>query len=120
MSRGENMNRWLPARVLARSCFLMLAIALGVGARGHALNYELSFNKPNTHLMKITIHAGDLDGKSVAFAMPKWAPGYYEIKNFAAYGQAFDATDVDGHPLAWTKTDSQTWQIDLNGSTQVV
>ena len=63
------MNRWLPARVLARSCFLMLAIALGVGARGHALNYELSFNKPNTHLMKITIHAGDLDGKSVAFAM---------------------------------------------------
>jgi predicted metalloprotease with PDZ domain len=83
------------------------------------LKYELAFEHPNTHLMDVTIHAADLKGAAVEFAMPDWAPGSYNIENYAANIQRFRATSGDGKDLAWRKTDSQTWQIDLAGATRV-
>jgi predicted metalloprotease with PDZ domain len=81
------------------------------------LKYELAFEHPNTHLMDVTVHASDLKGATVEFAMPDWAPGSYNIENYAANIQRFRAASVDGKELAWRKTDGQTWQIDLAGVT---
>jgi predicted metalloprotease with PDZ domain len=84
------------------------------------LKYELAFERPNTHLMDVTIHASDLKGPSVQFAMPDWAPGSYYIENYAANIQRFRATSgANDRELAWRKTDSQTWQIDLAGATSI-
>ena len=96
----------------------MCALALPVRA-AEPLRYELRFERPNTHLMDVTIHAAELRGASVEFAMPDWAPGSYYIQNYAENVQQFRATTADGKQLAWRKTDSQTWQIELAGASAI-
>jgi predicted metalloprotease with PDZ domain len=83
------------------------------------LKYELAFERPNTHLMDVTIRASDLKGATVQFAIPDWAPGSYYIENYAANIQHFQANTTDGKELSWRKIDSQTWQIDLAGASAV-
>ena len=83
------------------------------------LKYELAFERPNTHLIDVTIHASDLKGPTAEFAIPDWAPGSYYIENYSANVQRFRATSADGKALTWRKTDSQTWQIDLAGTSAV-
>src|ERR1700734_2898967 len=83
------------------------------------LKYELAFERPNTHLIDVTIHASDLKGPTAEFAIPDWAPGSYYIENYSANVQRFRATSADGKALTWRKTDSQTWQIDLAGPSAV-
>ena len=48
------------------------------------LKYELAFERPNTHLIDVTIHASDLKGPTAEFAIPDWAPGSYYIENYSA------------------------------------
>ena len=83
------------------------------------LHYELRFERPSTHLMDVTIHAADLEGPSVEFAMPDWAPGSYYLQNYSANVQAFRAVGSDGKELSWRKTDSQTWRVELGGANAV-
>src|SRR6202167_1853533 len=83
------------------------------------LHYELRFERPSTHLMDVTIHAAALEGPSVEFAMPDWAPGSYYLENYSANVQAFRAVGPDGKELSWRKTDSQTWRVELGGANAV-
>jgi predicted metalloprotease with PDZ domain len=83
------------------------------------LHYELRFERPSTHLMDVTIRAADLEGPSVEFAMPDWAPGSYYLENYSANVQAFRAVGSDGKELSWRKTDSQTWRVELGGANAV-
>ena len=83
------------------------------------LHYELRFERPSTHLMDVTIHAAELEGPSVEFAMPDWAPGSYYLENYSANVQAFRAVGSDGKELSWRKTDSQTWRVELGGANAV-
>jgi predicted metalloprotease with PDZ domain len=84
-----------------------------------ALRYELRFEKPNTHLVDVTIHDDGLNGRSVQFAIPDWAPGSYYIMNYSAEVQGFHASDASGHALSWRKTDGQTWRMELAGAKSV-
>jgi predicted metalloprotease with PDZ domain len=120
--------RKLSAASLLASAFLCAASAppaasiaapAAAPSAGSPLKYELAFEHQNTHLMDVTIHASDLKGSTVEFAIPDWAPGSYYIQNYAANVQRFRATAADGKELTWRKTDSQTWQIDLAGTTAV-
>jgi predicted metalloprotease with PDZ domain len=103
----------------ALSVHLAAAAACAASPSAAPLKYELAFEHPNTHLLDVTIHASDLKGATVEFAIPDWAPGSYYIENYSANVQRFRATTADGKALSWRKTDSQTWQIDLAGSTSV-
>jgi len=94
----------------------ILLLSASLARASEPLRYELQFEKPNTHLMDVTIHVTDLKGPSVEFAMPDWAPGSYAIEDYAANVQRFRATDPGGKSLAWRKTDSQTWRIELTGA----
>ncbi|MFZ0882878.1 MAG: PDZ domain-containing protein [Candidatus Acidiferrales bacterium] len=98
------------------------AVGLPVAAASpaaDAIRYELKFERPNTHLLDVTIHADSLSGASVDFAIPDWAPGSYYIENYAANVQRFRAHTADGRELSWRKTDSQTWRIELAGAKSV-
>jgi predicted metalloprotease with PDZ domain len=113
-------------QVLRSTSFLAIAalFASPVFSRSAApsptpLHYELAFEHPTTHLMDVTIRVSGLKGATVEFAIPDWAPGSYNIENYAANIQRFRATSSSGQQLAWRKTDSQTWQIDLAGATAI-
>ena len=109
-------RRLFRASVLFPVFFLFLCAS---ASAAESLHYELRFEKPNTHLMDVTIHVSDLKGTAVEFAMPDWAPGSYAIENYAANVQRFRAVAPGDKTLAWRKTDSQTWRIDLAGATSV-
>jgi predicted metalloprotease with PDZ domain len=105
--------------VTALSVHLAAAAARAAKPSAAPLKYELAFEHPNTHLLDLTIHASDLKGATVEFAIPDWAPGSYYIENYSANVQRFRAISANGKALTWRKTDSQTWQIDLAGATAV-
>jgi predicted metalloprotease with PDZ domain len=106
--------RYLP--LLAAVCLLTFSAA---ASGANPVSYELKFERPNSHLLDVTIHADALSGPSVDFAIPDWAPGSYYIENYAANVQRFRAHSADGQELTWRKTDSQTWRIDLLGAKSV-
>src|SRR5271156_3721719 len=105
--------------VTALSVHLAAAAGRAAAPSAAPLKYELAFEHPNPHLLDLTIHASDLKGATVEFAIPDWAPGSYYIENYSANVQRFRATSANGKALTWRKTDSQTWQIDLAGATAV-
>ncbi len=104
-------------RILVSSVLIFFA-ALAASA-ADPLQYDLHFERPNTHLMDITIHATGLNGFAAEFAMPDWAPGAYNIENYAARVQSFSAAGPDGQPLPWHKTDGQTWRVELGRANAV-
>ena len=105
-------------RVVKFSLILVVAVVSHASSAAAAapLLYELGFERPNTHLMDMTIRATGLEGPTADFAMPDWAPGSYYIQNYAVNVQRFRATGTDGKQLAWRKTDSQTWHVELAGA----
>jgi predicted metalloprotease with PDZ domain len=110
------LRRLIPAAMLAAVFFLA---ACSIAAAPAALRYQLRFERPNTHLMDVSVRVDALSGASTDFAMPDWAPGAYGIGNYAANVQRFRAHNADGRELAWHKTDNQTWRIELGGATAV-
>jgi len=118
------MQRRLWHSVLTLPVLLLCAAA--AGAQGQAVRaptppvqYELRFDKPNSHLLDITIRAAGLRGPAVEFAMPAWAPGSYNINDYAKMVEQFSAAGPDGKPLEWRKTDKQTWRIELGAAREV-
>ncbi len=110
------LRRLLQCPQLLAAVFLL---ATSPANAAEPLRYELHFERPSTHLMDVSIHATGLKGPSVEFAMPDWAPGSYYIQNYAANIQRFRALGPGGKELAWRKTDSQTWQVELAGANAV-
>ena len=96
-----------------------ISLTASAAAAGDPLQYELRFERPNTHLMDVTISANGLRGPDAEFAMPDWAPGSYRIENYAAQVQRFSAVSPEGQRLPWHKTDSQTWRIELGHATSL-
>jgi predicted metalloprotease with PDZ domain len=113
-SMPSRFLRYLP--VCAAAYFLIFSAA-AFGASPVA--YELKFERPNSHLLDVTMRVDALSGAAVDFAIPDWAPGSYYIENYAANVQHFRAHSSSGQDLTWRKTDSQTWRIDLAGAKSV-
>jgi predicted metalloprotease with PDZ domain len=109
------MPRRVPLILLLLAAIRVFAIPVATSGAS-PIAYELKFERPQSHLLDVTVHADSLSGASVDFAMPDWAPGSYYIENYAANVQHFRAHTTDGHELTWRKTDSQTWKIDLAGA----
>jgi predicted metalloprotease with PDZ domain len=106
----------LSARVVFAATTALLA-ACGAAAQGQpaaAVQYNLRFDRPNSHLLEITVRAGGLTAPAAEFAMPAWSPGWYIINNYAKMVQEFRASDPGGKPLPWRKTDKQTWRVTLD------
>jgi predicted metalloprotease with PDZ domain len=123
----------MPVRMLSAS-LLCASLVFGLPAFGspaavtaapaqnasNPIRYELKFEKPNTHLLDVTMHIDGLSGATTEVAIPDWAPGSYYIENYSANVQGFHArAQGGGAELKWQKTDSQTWRIELAGATAV-
>jgi predicted metalloprotease with PDZ domain len=94
----------------------MAPVCAAIAAAAEPIRYEMAFEPWNTHLIDVTVHTSGFVGKIVRFAMPIWSPGSYVVRNFATEVQGFGATDASGHPLAWRKTDAQTWEVDVGAT----
>ena len=76
--------------------------------------------QPASHVFNVTLRAEGLEGATVDFKMPAWAPGYYRILDFAKNVSNFRAADAAGHALAWEKTALNTWRVAAGNAPAVV
>lgn len=109
---------WLTALVL---CWTMMSC--NHQKSDYSLNYTVSFDTTAHYLnvrMTYTSEQGERPA-DVVLNMPRWAPGYYEMLDFAKHLTDFHAADAKGQPLPWKKEGLNRWRITLpeNGELHV-
>jgi predicted metalloprotease with PDZ domain len=80
-------------------------------AAGAKMEFTISMAKPQNHCFHVRVRCQGLEDKTHDFIMPAWTPGYYLIMNHAKNVLNFHAADLTGKPLAWEKTDKNTWRV---------
>ncbi len=76
------------------------------------IDYTVTSRKPSTHYLQVGVNYRRTDGAEVTeFRLPVWTPGSYLVREYAKNLEGFQATDSEGKPLNWEKTDKQTWRV---------
>jgi predicted metalloprotease with PDZ domain len=83
------------------------------------LEYRLRIAQPSEHLAEVEIDARGVGAPTLDFVMPAWSPGRYAIYDFAKNVQEFTATDAEGHALAWSQPDKQTWRVETGDAIEI-
>ena len=76
-----------------------------------ACAFTVSMERPYRHLYQVQLHCTGLPGGALDFKMPAWAPGYYQILDFARQVVHFTAADERGRPLPWEKAAKNVWRV---------
>ncbi|WMT45649.1 MAG: PDZ domain-containing protein [Cuniculiplasma divulgatum] len=74
------------------------------------LQYLLEMDKPQTHFYGVTMSIDDFSEDNMLLTMPAWAPGSYEIYDFARFVRnlrAYSGSDQ----LDVQKKDKSTWKV---------
>jgi predicted metalloprotease with PDZ domain len=76
------------------------------------IRYELTFDSASAAQRAVSVAMTfDVAGpQAVLLSLPAWAPGHYEIMNFARRLSRFGATE-SGQPQRWDKWDYATWRV---------
>jgi predicted metalloprotease with PDZ domain len=84
------------------------------------IRYDVTFDHTTAaqRTMKVATTFTIAGTGPVLLSLPEWTPGAYEISNFARWVVDFAATG-DGHSLAWSKQDFDTWRVDPGGAKSV-
>ncbi|GAB3887001.1 M61 family metallopeptidase [Spirosoma agri] len=83
------------------------------------LAFDVTMEKPASHLYHVTLNYPNPDQETVEFKMPVWTPGYYQLMNYASHVENVRATNAAGKPLNWEKTAASTWRVYANKATVV-
>lgn len=106
----ESRNRGL--RLLTVPSFILIAgfiFAFPLSAQPRH-EYVLTLENPQTHFLGVTLTV-PAQGAQMDFSLPAWAPGSYQIANYAKFVQEFSARDENGKALKFRKQDKQTWRV---------
>jgi predicted metalloprotease with PDZ domain len=83
-----------------------------------SLEYSLSFPRPETHQVDVTLRipkAGDLE-----LWMPVWTPGSYLVREYSRHVQDLTGQDETGAALQITKTSKNRWAINAPKAKNVI
>ncbi|MDZ7268554.1 MAG: PDZ domain-containing protein [candidate division KSB1 bacterium] len=95
-------------------CAAFLAgCALPLGAQP-VWEYRLRLEEPQAHLLQVELTVPAARPHQ-DFSLPAWAPGSYQIANYAKFVQDFAALDAAGRSLPVIKIDKQTWRVTTAG-----
>ena len=106
-------------RVMAASAIVLAALGVPLTAQSRParapavatnLRYEITFDSANAERRNVRIGMEfDVPRPGpVLLSVPAWTPGSYELSNYARKVSSFAVTSR-GRPLAWDKTDYDTW-----------
>jgi predicted metalloprotease with PDZ domain len=84
------------------------------------ISYTVSMSQPSTHLLEVEMRVRWNEmPRALELKMPVWTPGSYLIREYARHVQDFQARTERG-PLTWRKINKNTWQIDSEGTREVI
>jgi predicted metalloprotease with PDZ domain len=112
------MHGYYARKILLLTC--AFATGMAHASATATVQYDLRFEKPNTHLLAVTVKVAGLSAATADFSLPAWSPGAYRIADYATNVQEFSALSASGKPLTWHKTDKQTWRVELSGTQEAV
>lgn len=85
------------------------------------ISYTVSMSKPWTHMLEVEMRVKHpYPAEKTDLVMPVWTPGSYLIREYERHVMDFAAKDAAGNPLAWQKTNKNTWQVASKTSSEVV
>jgi predicted metalloprotease with PDZ domain len=123
------LHLWFLALLIFLPAYGLIAAPLPAQATGSTtatastaplqLQYAIRITRPTTHLAEVEIEARGVSAPTLDFVIPSWSPGRYAIYDFAKGVQEFDAKTSDGHELAWSQPDKQTWRVQTGGANEV-
>ncbi|MEW6732549.1 MAG: PDZ domain-containing protein [Acidobacteriota bacterium] len=103
----------------ARATIMLFALAVIVAAKSQVdskemIEYTIGWQNPNSHLFEISIRVATNNADTLDFALPSWRPGRYLIQNYARNVREFNATNEQGKPLNWCKTEKSSWRVETD------
>lgn len=103
----------------ASACFAAAARAQAgaVSAPITGVGYHLTIDSADAaqRRIRVSMTFAVASAAPVLLAIPAWTPGSYQLGYWAKNVSAFAAT-ANGKPVAWDKTDYQTWRIRPSGA----
>ena len=80
----------------------------------YSMDYTVSMDTVGHYLKVQLTYTAEADAQNeLVLVMPRWAPGYYEILDFAKHLTDFEAHDSKGNVLTWKKEGMNRWRIAL-------
>ncbi len=75
------------------------------------MSFTVSMEDPASHYYRVEFRYEGHEAPHADIKMPVWTPGYYMILDLAKHVVDFRASDDQGNPLAWSKTEKNTWRV---------
>ena len=83
--------------------------------------YTVTPDTANHYLdVRLDYEGKETENAELVLNMPRWAPGYYQILDFAKHLCDFRAADGAGRNLTWRKDGMNRWRISLPDSRRAV
>jgi predicted metalloprotease with PDZ domain len=83
------------------------------------LHYKFYTKNPASHYLYIDLLITDCKGKEIELQLPAWRPGRYELGNFAKNVKKFEAFDMSGNALPFSKKSKDLWVVKSGGASMV-
>lgn len=78
--------------------------------------YRISYTKAHRHFIDIDLIVNEVKESQLAFQLPSWRPGRYELADFAKNIKSCHAYDGDGNPLEIAKLNKDKWLVETQGA----
>ena len=82
--------------------------------------FSVSMEQPGNHYFHVELTCTDQKVDFIDFKMPVWTPGYYKIQNLSKNVVNFKAMNVEGLPLSFIKTQTNTWRVNTKKEKTVI
>jgi len=82
------------------------------------IRYEVSLPDRQAHRVHVRMTVDGADG-TLSLGLPVWTPGSYLVREFSRSVLDLSAADSRGAPLAVTKRDKNTWDVQAGGAGRV-
>ena len=101
-------------------CWLTIC-AQGSESPTYEMHYTVTPDTANHYLnVRLDYERKEAGNAELVLNMPRWAPGYYQILDFAKHLCDFSATDGAGRGLTWRKDGMNRWRISLPDNRRAV
>lgn len=83
------------------------------------ISYTISFPKPETHYVKVSLHINNINQESLELKMPVWTPGSYLIREFARQIEREASYSEKGRKILFNKTSKNSWRLNTKNTSSV-
>ncbi|WP_243637426.1 M61 family metallopeptidase [Parashewanella curva] len=83
------------------------------------VTYTIDLTQPEHHMAKVEVAFPKVSSDELTVNLPVWRTGKYKVLPTADGVRNFVAKDAKGKTLDWTRTETGSWQVQLNKPSKV-